>query len=74
MGCYEFLFQTNCPNLQLLDLSNVRTFAHNMSLLHVEKLQIGCPKLRVLRITNSQIWLAPASLTEQVSVEIISLV
>uniref|UniRef100_V5IA56 F-box/LRR-repeat protein n=1 Tax=Anoplophora glabripennis TaxID=217634 RepID=V5IA56_ANOGL len=68
MGCYEILmFQTNCPNLQLLDLSNVRTFAHNMSLLHVEKLQIGCPKLRVLRITNSQIWLAPASLTEQVA-------
>ncbi|KAJ8985593.1 hypothetical protein NQ317_015084 [Molorchus minor] len=59
--------QTNCPNLQLLDLSNIRTFAHNMSLLHVEKLQIGCPKLRVLRITNSQIWMAPASLTEQVA-------
>ncbi|CAH1119054.1 unnamed protein product [Phaedon cochleariae] len=58
---------SNCPNLQLLDLSNVRTFAHNMSLLHIEKLQIGCPKLRVLRITNSQIWLAPASLTEQVA-------
>ncbi|KAJ8940321.1 hypothetical protein NQ318_014396, partial [Aromia moschata] len=57
----------NCPNLQLLDLSNVRTFAHNMSLLHVEKLQIGCQKLRVLRITNSQIWMAPASLTEQVA-------
>ncbi|KAG5896474.1 hypothetical protein JTB14_005855 [Gonioctena quinquepunctata] len=58
---------TNCPNLQLLDLSNIRTFAHNMSLLHIEKLQIGCPKLRVLRITNSQIWLAAASLTEQVA-------
>nr|CAH7713714.1 unnamed protein product [Callosobruchus chinensis] len=58
---------TNCPNLQLLDLSNIGTFAHNMSLLHVEKLQIGCPKLRVLRITNSQIWLAPATLTEQVA-------
>lgn len=61
-----FLFQTNCPNLELLDLSNVGTFAHNMSLFHVEKLQVGCPKLKVLRITNSQIWMAPASLTEQV--------
>ncbi|EEZ97209.2 F-box/LRR-repeat protein 6 isoform X2 [Tribolium castaneum] len=57
----------NCPNLQLLDISNIRTFAHNSALLHVEKLQIGCPKLRVLRITNSQIWLAPASLTDQVA-------
>ncbi|XP_028133036.2 F-box/LRR-repeat protein 6 [Diabrotica virgifera virgifera] len=58
---------TNCPNLHLLDISNIRTFAHNMSLLHIEKLQIGCPNLRVLRITNSQIWLAAASLTEQVA-------
>lgn len=37
-----------------------------MSLLHVEKLQIGCPKLKVLRVTNSQIWMAPASRAEQV--------
>lgn len=57
---------TNCPNLQLLDISNIRTFAHNSALLHIEKLQLGCPKLRVLRITNSQIWLAPAILAEQV--------
>ncbi|KAK5649768.1 hypothetical protein RI129_000797 [Pyrocoelia pectoralis] len=58
---------SNCPNLQLLDLSNIRTFAHNTALLHVEKLQIGCPKLRVLRITNSQIWLASVSLSNQVA-------
>ncbi|KAK9874860.1 hypothetical protein WA026_005676 [Henosepilachna vigintioctopunctata] len=57
---------THCPNLQLLDLSNIKTYAHNTALLHIEKLQIGCPKLRVLRITNSQIWLAPASITDQV--------
>lgn len=58
---------THCPNLQLLDISNIKTFAHNTALLHVEKLQTGCPKLRVLRITNSQIWLAPVTLTEQVA-------
>ncbi|KAK4881598.1 hypothetical protein RN001_004917 [Aquatica leii] len=58
---------TNCPNLQLLDISNIRTFAHNTALLHVEKLQSGCPKLKVLRITNSQIWLAPVSLSNQVA-------
>ncbi|XP_050296508.1 F-box/LRR-repeat protein 6 [Anthonomus grandis grandis] len=57
---------SHCPNLQLLDISNIKTFAHNTALLHVEKLQSGCPKMRVLRITNSQIWLAPATLTEQV--------
>lgn len=57
----------NCPNLQLLDISNIKTFAHNTALLHVEKFQIGCPKLRVLRITNSQIWLAPATITDQVA-------
>ncbi|ENN75304.1 hypothetical protein YQE_08081, partial [Dendroctonus ponderosae] len=58
---------SHCPNLQLLDISNIKTFAHNTALLHVEKLQIGCPKIRVLRITNSQIWLAPVALTEQVA-------
>ncbi|KAB0790656.1 hypothetical protein PPYR_14909 [Photinus pyralis] len=58
---------SHCPNLQLLDLSNIRTFAQNTALLHVEKLQVGCPKLRVLRITNSQIWLASASLSHQVA-------
>ncbi|CAG9856654.1 unnamed protein product [Phyllotreta striolata] len=56
---------TNCPNLHLLDISNIRTFAHNMSQLHIEKLQMGCPDLRVLRITNSQIWLAAANLSDQ---------
>ncbi|CAG9772902.1 unnamed protein product [Ceutorhynchus assimilis] len=57
----------HCPNLQLLDISNIKTFAHNTALLHVEKLQTGCPKMRVLRITNSQIWLAPVALSEQVA-------
>lgn len=57
---------TYCSNLRLLDISNIKTYAHNTALLHIEKLQIGCPKLRILRITNSQIWLAPASITDQV--------
>ncbi|XP_025835430.1 F-box/LRR-repeat protein 6-like isoform X2 [Agrilus planipennis] len=56
-----------CSNLQLLDISNIRTFSHNTALLRVERLQNGCPKLRVLRITNSEIWLAPASIPEQMS-------
>jgi hypothetical protein len=60
------LFQTHCPNLQVLDLSNLRTVAHTTALLHIEKLQEGCQKLRILRITNSQIALSTASLKEQV--------
>lgn len=57
---------TYCPNLQLLDLSNVKTQA-GYTLLNIEQLQMGCPKLRVLRITNSQIYFAPANITERVS-------
>lgn len=49
-----------------MDISNIKTYAHNTALLHIEKIQIGCPKLRILRLTNSQIWLAPASITDQV--------
>ncbi|XP_014249064.1 F-box/LRR-repeat protein 6 [Cimex lectularius] len=56
---------TNCPNLQVLDLSNVRTVSHTTVQLHIEKLQQGCPKLRVLRITNSQVILSSVSLKEQ---------
>ncbi|BET01150.1 F-box and leucine-rich repeat protein 6 [Nesidiocoris tenuis] len=56
---------THCPNLQVLDLSNVRTVSHTTVPFHVEKLQTGCPKLRVLRITNSELVLATASMKEQ---------
>lgn len=57
----------HCPNLELLDISNIRTYAHNSALLHVERLQSGCPKLRVLRLTNSQIWLAQATRADQMA-------
>lgn len=55
----------SCPNLQVLDLSNVRTVSHTVVHLHIEKLQQGCPKLRVLRITNSELAIATVSLKEQ---------
>ncbi|PNF25407.1 F-box/LRR-repeat protein 6 [Cryptotermes secundus] len=58
---------THCPNLQVLDLSNLRTVAHTTAPLHIEKLQEGCHKLRILRITNSQIALSTATLKEQVA-------
>lgn len=59
--------QTHCPNLILLDLSNVSTVAISHGILLIEKLQQGCQKLKVLRITNSHITLGPATLQEQVS-------
>lgn len=64
-----YFFQAHCPNLQVLDLSNLRTVAHATASLHIEKLQEGCQKLRVLRITNSQIALSTATLKEQVSTD-----
>lgn len=69
VGCTQILnaIATHCPNLTLLDLSNIKTHAYNTSLLPLEKLQEGCQRLRVLRVTNSQIVLAPASLTAQVA-------
>ncbi|XP_059614329.1 F-box/LRR-repeat protein 6 [Phlebotomus argentipes] len=56
---------THCPNLVLLDLSNICTLAMSHAILHIEKLQHGCPKLKVLRITNAQITLSQIGLQEQ---------
>lgn len=57
----------HCPNLSLLDLSNISTVAVSHGILHIEKLQEGCPHLKVLRITNSHITLSAATLQEQVN-------
>ncbi|KAL9912980.1 uncharacterized protein LOC119641235 [Glossina fuscipes] len=58
------ILSTHAPNLQLLDLSNVSTQATSHGILHIEKLQQGCPKLKVLRITNSHITLCNATMQE----------
>lgn len=58
------ILSTHCPNLVILDLSNVTTQATSHGILHVEKLQQGCPKLKVLRITNSHITLSTPSMQE----------
>lgn len=58
---------THCPNLQILDLSNVRRVSHTEFALNVEHLQEGCPNLRILRITNSCITLANVPLEKQVA-------
>lgn len=59
-----FFFQTNCPNLQSLDFTNVRMVG-NTGQLHIERLQAGCPKLRVLRMATSQLCLSSIPLNEQ---------
>lgn len=56
---------TQCPNLILLDLSNVSTIAVSHGILNIEQLQQGCQKLKVLRITNSHINMSTATLQEQ---------
>lgn len=56
---------TQCPNLSLLDLSNVTTIAISHGILNIEQLQHGCQMLKVLRITNSHINLSTATLQEQ---------
>nr|XP_014088582.1 uncharacterized protein LOC106616449 [Bactrocera oleae]XP_014088585.1 uncharacterized protein LOC106616449 [Bactrocera oleae]XP_014088586.1 uncharacterized protein LOC106616449 [Bactrocera oleae]XP_036218747.1 uncharacterized protein LOC106616449 [Bactrocera oleae]XP_036218748.1 uncharacterized protein LOC106616449 [Bactrocera oleae]XP_036218749.1 uncharacterized protein LOC106616449 [Bactrocera oleae]XP_036218750.1 uncharacterized protein LOC106616449 [Bactrocera oleae]XP_036218751.1 unc len=55
---------THCPNLVNLDLSNVTTQATSHGIFHIEKLQHGCPKLKVLRVTNSHITWGNATLQE----------
>ncbi|XP_033732270.1 F-box/LRR-repeat protein 6-like [Pecten maximus] len=42
-----------CPNLQLLDVSNVR-FSSDFMAFDIEKFQHACPKMRVLRLANSK--------------------
>ncbi|KAH8380856.1 hypothetical protein KR200_008432 [Drosophila serrata] len=61
------ILSTHCPNLALLDLSNVTTQATSHGVLHIEKLQRGCQKLKVLRVTNSHITPSTASMQEIVS-------
>lgn len=55
------------PNLILLDLSNVKTVAASHGVLHIESLQAGCQKLKILRITNSHIFLGSSTLQEQMA-------
>ena len=57
----------HCPNLIMLDLSNVKTLAVSHGMLHVEKLQEGCQKLKILRIANSHVQLSNATLQEQMA-------
>ncbi|XP_062136563.1 F-box/LRR-repeat protein 6 [Drosophila sulfurigaster albostrigata] len=58
------ILAAHCPNLTLLDLSNVTTQATSHGVLNIEKLQHGCQKLKVLRVTNSHITPSTANMQE----------
>ncbi|XP_021950336.1 F-box/LRR-repeat protein 6 [Folsomia candida] len=56
-----------CPNLQVLDLSNVTSPRRDTIVINIEHLQQGCQRLKILRLTNSDFVLSETSLKEQVS-------
>ncbi|CAL4089479.1 unnamed protein product, partial [Meganyctiphanes norvegica] len=58
-------FSEHCSNLEHLDLSNVVTVGRDPITINLEQLQTGCNKLRVLRLTNSNVKLLPTSMQEQ---------
>ncbi|KAF0289291.1 F-box/LRR-repeat protein 6 [Amphibalanus amphitrite] len=55
----------HCPNLEVLDLSNITNAIRDIVPVRVERLQEGCPRLRVLRWTNTELRLADTPLKEQ---------
>lgn len=49
-----------CPNLQLLDVSNIQ-FSTDFMAFDIEKFQHACPKLKILRLANSKFRAPPVS-------------
>ncbi|XP_064616631.1 F-box/LRR-repeat protein 6-like [Liolophura sinensis] len=56
---------THCPNLELLDVSNV-FFSSDYLSFNVEKFQQGCRKLKTLRFVNSKVRASQATQREQI--------
>ncbi|XP_076347621.1 F-box/LRR-repeat protein 6-like isoform X2 [Tachypleus tridentatus] len=54
----------SCPRLEELDISNLKVLGGSL-VLFLEKLQHGCPNLRILRVTNSPLSLSSVSLAKQ---------
>ncbi len=59
-------YQEFCPNLEVLDLSNVTSPRRDSIIIDIEHLQQGCQKLKILRLTNSDFVLSETSLKDQV--------
>lgn len=58
--------QAHCVNLEVLDISGALATSHPAAV-PLEALQKGCPKMRVFRAANSQLVLASATTSQQVS-------
>jgi len=54
----------HCPKLHVLDLSNI-LHCTGVNSIQIEKLQVGCPDLRVLRLANTPFTLASVSAAER---------
>lgn len=52
----------------MLDLSNINSPRRDAILIRIEEIQIGCPLLKVLRLTNSDIVLGETSIKDQVPI------
>ncbi|KAB7504534.1 F-box/LRR-repeat protein 6, partial [Armadillidium nasatum] len=57
----------HCSQLQELDLSNVETVGRDNVRLDIEKLQNGCPLLRILRLANTLFNLSSTPMSVQAS-------
>nr|XP_027196130.1 F-box/LRR-repeat protein 6-like [Dermatophagoides pteronyssinus] len=49
--CFNMVLES-CPNLEVLDISNVHSFSTKCSTISIEKFQHYCPNLRILRAAN----------------------
>ena len=69
MAGLPFVFKaisSHSCNLEELDISNITTTSRDTILLHVEKFQKGCPKLRILNANHTMISLSETPMKEQI--------
>ncbi len=69
MAGLPFVFKaisSNSANLEELDISNITTTSRDTILIHIEKFQKGCRKLRVLNANHTMISLQETPIKEQI--------
>ncbi|KAH7643346.1 hypothetical protein HUG17_10037 [Dermatophagoides farinae] len=49
--CFSMVLES-CPNLEVLDISNVHSLGSRCSTIPIDKFQQSCPKMRILRAAN----------------------
>ncbi len=58
--------QTHSKSLEELDISNITTTSRDTILINIEKMQKGCPRLRVLNANHTMLGLSDTPIKEQV--------